>query len=578
MNLAAIVSAAVVLLLSILSLRLLDTYYWSSLRSLLPFTPSSPVADLVAWNGTIYTSDASLPFADAMAVRRGRVLRVGSYSSLKELVHSGTEKLDLGGKVVVSGFIDSHVHMIYGGLQMGRVELRDVNRKEEFVRRIEEAARNSKPGSWILGGGWNNDLWGGELPLASWVDEVTPANPVWVTRMDGHMGLANSVALELAGISKLSEDPKGGTISKTADGELTGLLIDSAMKLLLASIPEVSLNERREALVRASKYALTKGVTTVVDFGRYFPGAPVEFSWQDFSDVYQWADSSGRMIIRVCLFFPMETWSLLLDQINKFGRVLSQWIYLGGVKDFADGSLGSSSALFHEPYLNEPHNHGLQLIEHERLLNMTVTSDKSGLQVAIHAIGDKANDLVLDVYQSVASMNGVRDRRFRIEHAQHLAMGAAARFSQQGIIASVQPDHLLDDADSASKKLGKERADLGSYLFRSLLGSNGGLAFGSDWPVADIDPLHSIRTAIRRIPPGWEDPWGPTECLTLKEAINAYTISAAHACFLDNDLGSLAPGKLADFVILSTDSWDHLAAGGSASVVATYIGGVRSFP
>ncbi|XP_048134393.1 protein LONG AFTER FAR-RED 3 isoform X4 [Rhodamnia argentea] len=449
MNLSIVISASAALLLSILSLRLLDAYYWSSIRSLLPFTRSSPVADLIVWNGTIYTSDASLLFADSMAIRSGRVLRVGSYSSLKELVHSGTKQLDLGGKVVVSGFIDSHVHMIFGGLQMGRVELRAVNRKEEFVRTIEEAARNSKSGSWILGGGWNNDLWGGELPVASWIDEVTPANPVWVTRMDGHMGLANSVALEVAGVSKLSKDPKGGTIARTADGELTGLLIDSAMKLFLGSIPEVSLNERREALVRASKYVLTKGVTTVVDFGRYYPGAPVEFSWQDFSDVYQWADSSGRMIMRVCLFFPMETWQLLLDQINKFGRVLSQWIYLGGVKAFADGSLGSSSALFHEPYVNEPHNRGLQLIEHERLLNMTVASDKSGLQViaqplfccfqvAIHAIGDKANDLVLDVYQSVTSINGVRDRRFRIEHAQHLAMGAAARFSQHGIIASVQ--------------------------------------------------------------------------------------------------------------------------------------------
>ncbi|XP_056164821.1 protein LONG AFTER FAR-RED 3 isoform X2 [Syzygium oleosum] len=443
MNLSPIISAAAVLLLSVLSLRLLDSYHWSSVRSLLPFTRSSPVADLIVWNGTIYTSDESLPFADSMAVRSGRILRVGSYSSLKELVHSGTELLDLGGKVVVSGFIDSHVHMIFGGLQMRRVELRGVNRKEEFVRKIEEAARNSKPGSWILGGGWNNDLWGGELPVTSWVDEVTPANPVWVTRMDGHMGLANSVAMEVAGISKLSEDPEGGTISRTADGELTGLLIDSAMKLLLASIPEVSLDERREALFRASKYALTKGVTTVADFGRYFPGAPVEFSWQDFSDVYQWADSSGRMIMRVCLFFPMETWSLLLDQVNKFGRAFSQWIYLGGVKAFADGSLGSSSALFREPYVNEPHNRGLQLIEHERLLNMTVTSDKSGLQVAIHAIGDKANDLVLDVYQSTASINGVRDRRFRIEHAQHLAMGAAARFSQQGIIASVQTTYLM---------------------------------------------------------------------------------------------------------------------------------------
>ncbi|XP_062175341.1 protein LONG AFTER FAR-RED 3 isoform X1 [Alnus glutinosa] len=575
MKLYALVSATTVVVFAFV---LRSWWTPSSSSSSSSFFSSSPVADLVVRNAVIFTSDDSLPFANSMAVRNGRILRVGNHSFVQEVAGHGTEELNLEGKVVVPGFIDSHVHLIFGGLQMVRVELRGVNQKDEFVRKVKEAVRNAKEGSWILGGGWNNDLWGGESPAASWIDDITPSNPVWLSRMDGHMGLANSVALKLAGISSLLEDPEGGTIIRTAGGEPTGLLVDSAMKLLVPWIPEVSVNERREALHRASNLALTRGVTTVVDFGRYFTGVSAELSWEDFSDVYQWADTSRKMMIRVCLFFPMETWSRLLDLIEKMGHAMSQWIYLGGVKAFADGSLGSNSALFYEPYVEEPQNYGLLVTEIDSLFNMTASSDQSGLQVAIHAIGDKANDLILDMYESVISTNGMRDRRFRIEHAQHLAPGSDARFGQQGIVASVQPKHLLDDADSAIKKLGMERAQKESYLFRSLLAGNAQLAFGSDWPVADINPLGAIRTAMKRIPPGWNDAWIPSECLTLNDALKAHTISAAHACFLDDDLGSLSPGKLADFVILSTDSWDEFAAQGSASVEATYVAGLRAYP
>ncbi|KAH7536777.1 hypothetical protein FEM48_Zijuj03G0022400 [Ziziphus jujuba var. spinosa] len=519
------------------------------------------IANLVLSNGVIYTSDDSLPFADSMAVRNGRILRVGNYSHVKELVGYGTKELNLMGKIVVPGFIDSHVHLIPGGLQ---VELHGVNERDEFVRRVKGAVRNSKPGSWILGGGWNNDLWGGALPMTSWVDDVTPQNPVWLSRMDGHMGFANSLALKLAGVTNSSEDPKGGTIMRTSTGEPTGLLVDSAMQIMLPCIPEVSVDERREALLKASNFAVTRGVTTVVDMGRYYPGTSVEFSWQDFSDVYQWADASGKMRIR--------------DIINKVGHAMSQWIYLGGAKAFADGSLGSSSALFYEPYVEEPENYGLQVSDYESLINMTLAADNYGLQVAIHAIGDKANDLILDMYDSVLTINGMRDRRFRIEHAQHLAHGASDRFGKLKIVASVQPDHLLDDVESIEKKLGLDRAQKESYLFQTLLNSKAQLAFGSDWPVADINPLRSIRTAMKRIPPNSHDSWIPMECVSLDDALKAYTISAARACFLDKDLGSLTPGKLADFVILSTDSWDDFAAEGYASVEATYVGGVQAYP
>ncbi|XP_052191061.1 protein LONG AFTER FAR-RED 3 isoform X2 [Diospyros lotus] len=572
MNLCIVfLSASIALLVSIVLVPLLGTTHyfrggWSSLSTRV-------VADLVVMNGTIYTSDTSLPFADSMAVRHGRLLRLGSYSSLQDLVGYGTEVINLEGKVVIPGLIDSHVHMIFGGLQMVRVALRGVNRKDEFVKKVKDAVINLKHGSWILGGGWNNDHWGGELPTASWIDDITPHNPVWLSRMDGHMGLANSLALKIAGITNNTADPNGGTIMRTSTGEPTGLLIDSAMELILSCIPEVSVDERRKALERASNIALTRGVTAVVDFGRYFPGSPEELPWDDFSEVYRWADFSGKMKIRVCLFFPMNTWSRLQEK----GHKLSQWLYLGGVKAFADGSLGSNSALFHEPYVDDPTNYGLQVTDIESLFNITAASDKSGLQVAIHAIGDRANDLVLDMYKSVVSTNGMRDRRFRIEHAQHLAPGTAVRFGEEGIVASVQPDHLLDDADSAERKLGPERAQKGSYLFHSLLANKAQLAFGSDWPVADINPLSSVKTAIDRIPPGWESAWISSECINLIDALNAYTISAARACFLDKDIGSLSPGKFADFVVLSADSWDEFMAQGSASVRATYVSGTRAY-
>ncbi|KAG4947363.1 hypothetical protein JHK87_043370 [Glycine soja] len=307
------------------------TYFWAWKSQL-----SQPVADLVLRNGVIYTSDDSLPFADSMAVANGRVLRVGNRSFFQELEGYGTQVLDLGGKVVVPGFLDSHVHFIDGGLQlqMMQVKLRGVNKKEEFIRRIKDAAQSTKQGSWILGGGWNNDLWGGDLPAASWIYDVTPNNPVWLSRVDGHTGLANSVALVLAGITNLTDDPRGRTILRTANGEPPGVLIDSARTLVTSKIPEDSVDDRREALLRASNLALTRGVTTVLDMGRYYPGFSTELSWDDFS---------------------------------------------GGVKAFADGSLGSNSALLYEPYVDDPDNYGVQVTELEALLNMTLESNLNGL-------------------------------------------------------------------------------------------------------------------------------------------------------------------------------------------------------
>ncbi|KAH7667138.1 N-substituted formamide deformylase protein [Dioscorea alata] len=502
-NFLTILSATVIAFSAILlRSRLSTTWRWAEVFA----------ADVVVVDATIYTSDPVLPFAEAMAIRNGRILRVGNYSDIK----------------------------------MGHLELRGVKSQDKFIEKVKEAMRGKLPGEWVLGSGWNNDIWGGDLPIASWIDDVTPNNPVWLSRMDGHMGLANTLAMNIAGISKYTHDPIGGTISKTMDGEPTGLFADSAMKLLLDVIPEASVNDRRDALIKASKYALMRGVTMVVDVGRYFPGETVDHVWKDLSDVYRWADSAGKMLIRVCLFFPLQTWSSLAALIQENGRALSEWLYLGGVKAFFDGSLGSKSALFYE--------------------------------VAIHAIGDKANDLVLDLYHSVASSNGIRDRRFRIEHAQHLVPATTARFGQQRVIASVQPDHLLDDAGSAEQKIGAIRAQTGSYLFQSLLSSGARIAFGSDWPIADINPLKSIKTALTRRLPNWKTAWISSERIALDDALNAYTISAAHAIFLDHEVGSLSPGKFADFVVFPSTSWEEFADDVPTTVFATYINGVQAYP
>ncbi|XP_062208107.1 protein LONG AFTER FAR-RED 3-like [Phragmites australis] len=546
--------------------------------SRLSWTPRGRFADMILANATIYTADPARPFADAMAVRAGRVLRVGTYGSVKELKGRHTYELNLSGKIVLPGFIDSHVHFIDGGLQLARVPLRGVSSKDDFISKVKEAVRDKFHGQWILGGGWNNDVWGGDFPTAAWLDDISPDNPVWLSRMDGHMGVANSLAMKIAGIDKNTNDPIGGTIMRTTEGEPTGLLVDTAMKLVFDVIQEVSIRERRDALLRASTHALKRGVTTVVDVGSYFPGSSAEKTWQDFSDIYEWAHSMGKMTIRACLFFPMPTWSRTSDLIDEHGRSLSQWIHLGGVKAFLDGSLGSSSALFHEPYEGDLGNSGLQVVDMDNLLNRTIESDRAGLQVAIHAIGDKANDMLLDMFDKVVDSNGVKDRRFRIEHAQHLAPGAANRFGKHGTIASVQPDHVLDDANSAAKKIGIERAERSSYKFRSLLAGGARLTFGSDWPVSDINPLQAIQTAMSRKPPGWEVPWIPAERLSLDESLKAHTISAAYACFLDHVVGSLSEGKYADFVVLLSTSWDEFSNDLPGHVLATYVSGKQAYP
>ncbi|KAJ7529283.1 hypothetical protein O6H91_15G042300 [Diphasiastrum complanatum] len=531
---------------------------------------SRHVADTIFTNGVIWTADDKLPWADSIAVRNGKILHIGSSMSMQDLVGSNTNHVDLEGKFVTPGFMDSHVHFIPGGLQLQMLNLHSTRSREELEEQVAMVAQEKEKGSWILGFGWNHENWGGNLPNKSWLDSITKNHPVWLTRIDGHMGLANSIALAKVGVNSETHDPQGGAIIRD---ERNGVLVDAAMMLVSKDIPQSSQEECREALKRASKHALSRGVTSVVDFGRFVPGASTRRVWDDFFEVYMWADAVGSMDVRVSIYFPLETFIEVADLVKEKGHVLSPWVHVGGVKAFADGSLGSSTALFHEPYLDDVNNYGLQVADPDWLLQATTEAMDSSLQVAIHAIGDAANDQILSLYEAaLGNQSSLPYLRPRIEHAQHLSTEAPARFGALGIIASVQPQHLLDDAYPALRKLGKERFKK-SYLFQSLLQGGARVTFGSDWPVTKLDPLEGIQMATKRVPHGFEQPWLVEQRISVEDALKGYTIVGAYSSHMEENIGSLSQGKYADFIILSCNLF-NLSMEVVPFVLATYVGGL----
>jgi predicted amidohydrolase YtcJ len=478
----------------------------------------------------------------AIAIADGKVLAVGSDAEVEELAGASTERVDLAGRRLVPGFMDSHTHFVAGGFDLAGVQLRDAATPEEFARRIGEFAAQH-PDGWVGGGQWDHELWGGDLPRRDWIDSLTPSSPVFVSRLDGHMGLANGRALELAGITAETPDPPGGTIVRYPDGGPTGILKDDAMALVYAVMPPPSEEERDRALQAAVEYAVARGVTMITDMG----------SWEDL-ETYRRAGARGELPIRVYSVVPLASWKRLAEFVEVEGRG-DHRLFWGGVKGFVDGSLGSTTAWFYEPYDDEPGNSGLVVIDDTaEFKGWIVSADAAGFQVVIHAIGDRANDWLLDAYAEAAVANGPRDRRFRIEHAQHLTRDAIARIARDGVVPAMQPYHAIDDGRWAGKRIGPERIRT-TYAFRSLLDAGARLAFGSDWTVAPIDPLLGIYAAVTRRTIDGANPggWVPEERIGVAEAVIAYTAGNAYAGFLDEVLGELAPGKYADLVVLSDD-------------------------
>ena len=501
-------------------------------------------ADLIVFNANIHTGAAGQPTARAIAVAGNRIIAIGTDAQIKALAGPRTRQIDAGGRTVVPGFNDAHVHFMETGGQLSSVDLRDAKSPQEFVRRIKEFASKLPKGRWILGGQWDHENWTpNALPTAAMIDAVTPDNPVFVNRLDGHMALANGLAMRLAGVDKNVKDVAGGEIVRDAAGNPTGIFKDAASSYIDKVIPAPSFEEQIEMAQAASDNAASFGITSVQDVSA---GTGI--------GVYQELLRRGTLKTRIYGCTPLNGYKRWANAGVRyaFGDPM---LRVGCLKGYADGSLGSTTAWFFEPYLDAPNTSGLSMADVTTTMRQTITdADKAGLQVRIHAIGDRANATILDHYKSVDEANGPRDRRFTIEHAQHLRMEDLKRFAGQKVVASMQPFHIIDDGRWAWKRLDEKRLK-GTYAFRTILDTGGVLAFGSDSPVAPWNPLYGIYAAVTRRTLDDKNPngWIPEQKISVEETVRAFTWGSAYAEFQENWKGTLEPGKLADLVILSDD-------------------------
>lgn len=501
-----------------------------------------PKADTIFINAVIWTGEEAKPEAEAeaMAIGADTLLAIGSKEEVLRHKGPNTEIIDLKGAFVTPGFIDSHVHFLVGGFNLSGVQLRDAKTKEEFVSRIKAFAETVPAGTWILGGDWDHENWGGELPSRQWIDDATPDHPVWITRLDGHMSLANTAALKAAGVDRSVKDVEGGTIVRDATGDLTGIFKDNATSIIDSHVPEPSPEQVDNALQAAMNYVASFGVTSVHHMAGHM-------------DALERARKNNNMITRIYAMYPISQWEALNEKIEREGRG-DKWLKIGGLKGFVDGSLGSHTAAFFEPFTDAPGDTGLWVNTPEQLYTWISAADKAGLQLMVHAIGDRAINTLLNIYERVEQENGSKDRRFRIEHAQHITPQDIPRFASLNVIPSMQPYHAIDDGRWAEKVIGPERIKT-TYAFKSLFDAGATVAFGSDWFVAPPTPLEGIYAAVTRRTIDDQNPegWVPEQKITVEQALIAYTRNAAYASFDENMKGTLTPGKLADFVVLSED-------------------------
>jgi predicted amidohydrolase YtcJ len=501
-------------------------------------------ADLVITNANIHTMDAKRTVARSIALLNGKIIAIGSDAQTKPLIGPKTRVIDAGGKLVLPGFNDAHVHFMETGAQLSSVDLRSSKTPEEFVQRIKDFAAKLPKGRWILGGQWDHENWTpNNLPTAAMIDSVTPDNPVFVNRLDGHMALANSLAIKLAGVDKNTPEVSGGLIVRDTSGNPAGVFKDAAMGYIEKVIPDASFEQKLEFAQAVTDHAASLGVTSVQDMSA---GTDV--------GVYQELMRQGKLKTRVYGCSSLADYKRWANTgvHYAFGNAM---LRVGCLKGFADGSLGSTTAWFFEPYLDAPTTSGLPRAEVTTTMKQNiVNADKAGLQVYIHAIGDRANATILDYYQNVENVNGPRDRRYRIEHAQHLRQEDIPRFGKLKVVASMQPLHIIDDGRWAWKRLDEKRLK-GTYAFRTLLDSGAVLAFGSDSPVASMNAVWGIYAAVTRRTLDDKNPngWIPEQKITVDEAVRGFTWGSAYAEFQENAKGTLEVGKLGDLVILSDD-------------------------
>ena len=532
---------------------------------------AKPSADLIILNANIWTVDQAHPTAQAVAVLGDRIVSVGSNAEVEAWHGPGTRVIDAHGKLLLPGFNDAHVHFVNSGSQLGTVQLNDAASVEEFTRRIAARAKNTPKGEWILGGNWDETKWTpADVPTKDLIDPLTPDVPVFLSRYDGHSGLANSLALRLAGITSQTPDPPGGVIVRDLQGNPTGVLKDAAMDQLAKVIPPPTHEQRLSAARRALAYAASLGLTSVQD---------MDDNGQKVADIAVYAEllERGELTARIYAA-PLI---VNVDDQAKIGirhAFGGPYLRIGAVKAFADGSLGSRTAYFFDSFLDQPDNHGILSDEMHPVSLMRermMKADAAGLQICTHAIGDQGISMILDLYSDVVKAHGEADRRFRIEHAQHMAAKDFDRFAQLHVIASVQPYQAIDDGRWAEARIGHDRASR-TYAFRTFLDHGVRLAFGTDWDVAPLNPLLTVYAAVTRATLDGKNPngWFPEQKLTVAEAVEAYTMGSAYAEFQEKEKGSITPGKLADMVLLSDDIFT-IAPGKirDVKVLLTIVGG-----
>lgn len=516
-------------------------------------TPNMTKAELVLFNGRIWTGVGKPgdPEPTAIAITGDSIVAVGSDDRILPRVGPATQAIDVGGRRIIPGITDSHTHIISGGFFLNRLQLRDVQGRDEFVAAIGEAAKKTKPGEWVLGGRWSVESWAKpESPHRNWIDPVTGDTPVFLSRMDGHSALANSAALKLAGIdAKGPTDPVGGEVERDpTTKEPTGILKDAAMGLVSKHIPEPTLENRIEALARAMKHANSFGVTTVHDM-----------SDPEDLDAFLKTAEDHKLTVRIISYIQVDEWSKSLSGgrawmertqgMKKFG--------VAGFKGYMDGSMGSRTALMHEPYADlppnavHPHGQATAFAADKNFVSEVSDADSAGMQIAVHAIGDEAIHQLLDAYEKARDTNRRAESVFRVEHAQHILPADIPRFASLGVVASMQPLHKADDGRYVEKVLGKERLK-GSYAFRSLLDSGATLTFGSDWPVVSLNPFLGIDAAVNARTLSGEV-WMPEESLTVEQALRAYTVTPWKVLRSRRALGTLELQQPADLVVLSHD-------------------------
>jgi predicted amidohydrolase YtcJ len=514
---------------------------------------SATEASLILLNGKLWTENPAQPTAQAVALDGSRILAVGDNAAIRKLAGPNSRIIDLRGRLLLPGFNDSHVHFLVGGGSLISVHLGTANSQAELKDRVAQFAKTLPKGAWLRNGLWDHQRWNPpDLPSHQLIDDVSGDHPAFLWRLDGHMALVNAQAMKLAGIDRNTKDVPGGEIERDRKGNPTGILKDAATALVERVMPPLSPEEEDQAMEAAMREAAANGVTSVQNIA----DTSVDEGQADVFREFQKIERAGKLTVRIYEALPVRDWKTLADAgiVAPFG---SPCLRLGNLKAFADGALGSETAWMDEPFTNNPAKSGLaspDLLDVEHFYASMRLADKAGLQLTIHAIGDRANRTILDLYGRLEKDNGLADRRPRIEHAQHLHPEDYARFAKFGVIASMQPFHAIDDGRWAETVIGPQRIK-SSYAWKSLLDAGAALAFSSDWPVAPLDPVMGIYAATTRRTLDGKNPngWIPEQRISVAEAVHAYTMGSAFAEHQETVKGSIEPGKLADLVVLSDD-------------------------